>query len=52
MAQRSARLTVVLVLVIALAVAGVVALFQIGKWTCDPPDQVWVEGPDHCVDLP
>jgi hypothetical protein len=25
---------------------------QIGKWTCAPPDGVWVEASDRCIDLP
>lgn len=39
------------VLVVAVLAALLVGT-QLDKWTCGPPDGVWVEGPDHCQDLP
>ncbi len=47
-----ARFAVGLVLLATLIIVAVIAVAQIGKWTCEPPDGVWVEGPDHCVELP
>lgn len=45
---------VILVIGIALilAVGALLVVTQLDKWTCGPPDGVWVEGPDHCMELP
>jgi hypothetical protein len=46
------RFVVGLILLATLMIVAVIAITQIGKWTCEPPDSVWVEGPDRCVELP
>ncbi|MDQ3985756.1 MAG: hypothetical protein M3280_04580 [Actinomycetota bacterium] len=42
----------VLLLIVCAAVAILLVLDQWEKWTCGPPDGVWVESPDQCVELP
>lgn len=34
------------------ALAVVLVMTELPKWTCAPPDGVWVEASDRCVDLP
>jgi hypothetical protein len=49
------RVTLVLATACVLAlvaVGGLLLVTQIPKWSCDPPDHLWVEAPDHCLELP
>jgi uncharacterized integral membrane protein len=46
-------------LVLTLAVGGllvilllVVVVTNLGKWTCGPPDGVWVESVNRCLSVP
>lgn len=50
--RRVPRILWVAVIAVAALLALILVVTQIDKWTCSPPDQVWVESPDHCVDLP
>ncbi|MDQ4027774.1 MAG: hypothetical protein M3214_06970 [Actinomycetota bacterium] len=47
-----ARIAVTVALVALLAVATILVVTQIDKWSCGPPDSVWAESPDRCLDLP
>lgn len=47
-----AAVTIAISMLIVLALAALLLVTQLDKWTCAPPDGVWVEGPDHCMDLP
>jgi hypothetical protein len=46
------RFAIGLMMLATLMIVAVIAVAQIGKWTCEPPDGVWVEGPDHCMEMP
>lgn len=48
----AAVVTLVIGTVVVLALGAVLVVTQWDKWTCAPPDGVWVEGPDHCTELP
>jgi hypothetical protein len=49
---RSARITLIVALVLVVALGVVLVLTQLSKWTCNPPGGVWVEASDECVELP
>jgi hypothetical protein len=40
------------VVVIFVAVLVLLVVTQIDKWTCGPPDGVWVEASETCQSLP
>lgn len=46
------RITAGVLIVAFVVVAVVLVLTEMDKWTCAPPDGVWVEAPDRCIALP
>ena len=49
---RGGRMTIVVLIIVVVLVAVILVTSQIDKWTCAPPDGVWVEAPDRCIDFP
>jgi len=50
--RRPGRAYVVAAAAVVVLVIVLLIVTQVGKWTCNPPGGVWVEGPDHCFELP
>lgn len=50
--QGAAVVTLVVAVIVVLAMGAILVVTQWDKWTCGPPDGVWVEGPDQCMELP
>jgi hypothetical protein len=40
------------IVIILVAVLVVLVVTQIDKWTCGPPDGIWVEASETCQSLP
>lgn len=49
---RGGRMTAAVLIVAVIVLAVILVTSQIEKWTCAPPDGVWVEASDRCIDLP
>lgn len=49
---RRGRMSMVVFLVAVVLLLTLLVTSQIDKWTCAPPDGVWVEASDRCIDLP
>jgi hypothetical protein len=49
---RRGRMWMVVFFVAVVLPLALLVTSQIGKWTCAPPDGVWVEASDRCIDLP
>ncbi len=47
-----ARLGLIVAILVTFALAALLLVTQLDTWTCNAPDGVWLEGPDHCVELP
>ena len=48
----AAVVTLVVAAIVVVAVGAALVVTQWDKWTCAPPDGVWVEAADNCMDLP
>jgi hypothetical protein len=49
---RRGRMSMVVFFVAVVLLLALFVTSQIDKWTCAPPDGVWVEASDRCIDLP
>ncbi len=50
--RRRGRMSMVVFLVAVVLLLALLVTSQIDKWTCAPPDGLWVEASDRCIDLP
>ncbi|MGH2748995.1 MAG: hypothetical protein ACRDKB_13895 [Actinomycetota bacterium] len=48
----AAVVTLLVAVVVVLALGAALVVTQWDKWTCAPPDGVWVEAADNCMELP
>lgn len=48
----AAVVTLVVAVVVVLALGAALVVTQWDKWTCAPPDGMWVEAADNCMELP